>query len=66
MSREPSPQELDNLAAMLSDIADDLGDDITMEDMKRHAWLRKVLLASDRIVNAVRYDAYVWTKEQGD
>ncbi len=64
MNREPSPKELDNLAAMLEMIADDLGDDVTTSDLHNHPWLRRVVLAADRIQNAVRYDALVWAKEQ--
>lgn len=64
MKREPSPQELDDLAAMLDMIAEDIGEDITREDPERHPWLRRIVLAADRIENAVRYDALVWAKER--
>ena len=64
MNREPSPKELDDLAAMLEMIAEDLGEDITREDLEHHPWLRRVVLAVDRIENAVRYDALVWAKER--
>ncbi len=63
MNREPSPKELDDLAAMLEMIAEDVGEDISREDLERHPWLRRVVLAADRIENVVRYDALVWAKE---
>lgn len=63
MNREPSPKELDDLAAMLEMIADDLGEDVSREDLERHPWLRRLVLAADRIENAVRYDALIWAKE---
>lgn len=63
MNREPSYKELDDLAAMLEMIAEDVGEDISREDLERHPWLRRIVLASDRVQNAVRYDALVWAKE---
>ena len=63
MKREPSPQELDDLAAMLEMIAEDVGEDTSREDLERHPWLRRIVLAADRIENSVRYDALMWAKE---
>lgn len=66
MRKEPSPQELDALADMLEQIADDLSEDVNTEDLKRHDWLRRIVLASDRIGNAVRYEALDWAKTNAD
>jgi len=62
MRKEPSPQELATLADMLEQIADDLSEDVTTEDLKHNDWLRRIVLASDRIGNAVRYEALDWAK----
>lgn len=63
MNREPSDKELDALATMLEAVVDDMGEDITRQDLENHLWLKRLVLAADRIENSVRYDALVWAKE---
>lgn len=45
-----------DLADALDALAAELAEEITAEDLRRHAWLRKIVLASDAISGKVWRD----------
>lgn len=58
-----TPDETD-LAERLEKLADHLGEEISIDDVKRHEDLRRIVIACDRITNAVTYRALEWAKCQ--
>jgi hypothetical protein len=60
-------READDFLAMarkISALSDDLGDDITTEDVRRNPELGRLLLACDDISGRMRRDARDWLKSQ--
>lgn len=63
-----SPIEHFNLRSTLNhlrQIVDDLPEEITLEDVKEHAWLVDLICLAARVEGAANYSAYVYAKEQG-
>lgn len=61
-----STQTLDQLAGDLENLADmdtGLPEIITRDDLMRHEWLRRVMLAADSISNRIGRDDLSWLKE---
>ena len=54
----------EEIAAELEALAEDLGDDITLEDVKHHPNLGRVLRACDALSGRLRYDALEWIKSR--
>lgn len=52
------------LVEKLEAIVADLPEEISLEDLKRNEWLRRLVLVCDRVENQVAYRALEWTKSQ--
>jgi hypothetical protein len=52
------------LATKLESLVNDLPETISMEDVKRHEWLRRLVIVADDLANRVDYRALEWAKSQ--
>ena len=64
MKREPSPAELNAMADNLEALLADMAEVISMDDVKNHEWLRRLVIAADDMTNRVEYRALEWAKSQ--